>query len=500
MANTDPTSTNPEPAITARSRVSAMMQKAVLWSTLNFVATQIVGTVIFLIIAAQLPVHIFGVVALATIAADFIAMEGCYAAKDAIIQSSRYDRKSLNTAFTSFLLFVTLIAVALAASAPFVARAYDEPLLTTFMIAFGVMLIPTPWIAVMDALMLRDLRYRQVAERNIASTLVGGVAGIAVAFSPWFVWAILVQRLVSQMVQVALLYHYTRWAPGLALPLIAARDFMKRFFALWLVKTLVSTIGRVTALVFGMRYDLATVGLLRASNRIAEAVQGPVIAPLVDLWFPLMAHVRGDVAGEREVYNSIVRTATLVSLPIFAGLATTADDIATILLPQQYAGVGPILQAAAITFLLIPVLWFNNMALNAMGMNRLSLYYTLALVGTSLITLFASNGLSAPDVILIMAIPAAFMGIVGNVIVNKRLQQTNLAHYAGLMPPALAVAIMSAATIALHQGLEDWNPLARLSACATAGAAIYFGWLLAFHRQWFMDCAQLLIKRSAKPA
>jgi len=135
-----------------------------------------------------------------------------------------------------------------------------------------------------------------------------------------------------------------------------------------------------------------------------------------------------------------------------------------------------------------------------MGMNRLSLYYTLALVGTSLITLFASNGLSAPDVILIMAIPAAFMGIVGNVIVNKRLQQTNLAHYAGLMPPALAVAIMSAATIALHQGLEDWNPLARLSACATAGAAIYFGWLLAFHRQWFMDCAQLLIKRSAKPA
>mgnify|MGYP003406806548 FL=1 len=100
-----------------------MMQKAVLWSTLNFVATQIVGTVIFLIIAAQLPVHIFGVVALATIAADFIAMEGCYAAKDAIIQSSRYDRKSLNTAFTSFLLFVTLIAVALAASAPFVARA-----------------------------------------------------------------------------------------------------------------------------------------------------------------------------------------------------------------------------------------------------------------------------------------------------------------------------------------------------------------------------------------
>lgn len=500
MTETNSTQPMPDPAATPRSRVSAMMQKAVLWSTLNFLVTQVGGTIIFLVIAAQLPVSVFGFVALATIAADFVSMEGCYAAKDAIIQSSRFDRKSLNTAFTAFLVLVIAITIALAAAAPFVADVYGEPLISTFMMTFGLMLLPVPWIAVMDALMMRDLRYRQVAERSIAAMLIGGAVGIAVAFSPWFIWAILAQRLVSQVVQVGLLYRYTRWAPGLTLPWAATKDFLKRFFSLWAIKTLVITITRVTMLVFGIRYDVVTVGLLRANNRITEAVQGPVIAPLVDLWFPLMSQVRGDIDGEREVYNSIIRTATLVSLPIFAGLAITAQDVASLLLPQPYAGVAPILQASALTFLLIPVLWFNNMALNAMGMNKLSLGYTITLVVTSLLVLFATDGFSAPDVILLMSVPAAIVGISGNMILNRRLRQTNLSYYAGLLPPALATLAMAAVTLALQHQTQGWMPLVRFGVCVTAGATTYFGWLLAFHRRWFMDCVQLVIRRRAKPA
>ncbi len=189
MTETNAPKATPAPAATPRSRVSAMMQKAVLWSTLNFLVTQIGGTVIFLIIASQLPVHVFGIIALATIASDFISMEGCYAAKDAILQSSRFDKKALNTAFTAFLALVIAIAIALALASPFVADIYNEPFIATFMMTFGLMLLPVPWIAVMDALMLRDLRYRQVAERSAASMLIGGTVGIAVAFSPWFIWA-----------------------------------------------------------------------------------------------------------------------------------------------------------------------------------------------------------------------------------------------------------------------------------------------------------------------
>ncbi len=476
-----------------------MMSGAVMWSSFNFIFSQGAGTVIFLIIAAQLPVHVFGVIALATVAADFVSMEGRYAAKDAILQAGQFDTPTLNAAFVSFLALATLMAVALAALAPFVGSAYNEPLVATFMALFGLMLIPVPWISVMDALMMRDLRYREMAERNIVATLIGGSIGIAMAFSPWLIWALLAQRATTQVVQIILLHRLTHWTPGFSMKWDAARDFLKRFFSLWLVKTLVTTISRVTLIVFGLRYDVATMGLLRANNRITEAVQGPVISPLIDLWFPLMSKVRGDIDGEREVYNSIVRTATLVALPIFAGLAVTANDVIALLLPERYDGVAPILQASSITFLLIPVLWFNNVALNSMGMNKLSLAYTVALVASSLAVLFATHGLTPSHVILLMSAPAAIVGIAGNIVINKRLQQTNLVHYLGLLPPALATCAMTGVTLLVSYGMSDWGPLLRLSACVVAGCACYFGWLLAFHRRWFMDCVRLLINRRAKP-
>ena len=484
----------------ARTLVVGMMRKAVLWSALSFIFSNLSSIVIFLIIAAKVPPHVFGIIALSTIAADFVSMEGRYAAMDAIIQTGRFDKTSLRDAFTSFLGIVGVIAVGLIAFAPYESAAYNEPLLATFMPLFGLMLLPIPWIAVMDALMLRDLRYKQTTQRSVAATLVGGAIGIAMAFSPWLIWALFAQRLTALVVQTGLLYRFTRWLPGLSFRWATAIDFVRRFLALWLINTLVVSIGRVTLLVFGLRYDIVTVGLLRATNRITEAVQGPVIAPLQGVWFPLMAKVKGNLEGEREVYNSIVRTATVVALPAFAGLALVAPDLVSLILPAQYAGVTPILQASSITMLLIPILWFNNVAMTSMGLNRLSLGYTLTLVGLSFVALYLSDHRTPPEAILIMAIPAAVVGLTGNILLNRRLKQPNFTYYAGLMPAVLATSVMSGLIALSNFLLAGWDAFPRFAISGAVGAGAYAGWLLAVHRAWLMDCLQILRAQRSAPA
>jgi len=493
----------PEPTpetVAPGARVAGMMQRAMLWNLLNFAFSQGAGIVIFFMIAAQVPPHIFGVIALATLAADYVSLEGRNAAMDAILQVGRYDEKSLSSAFTCFLVITLVIAGGLWLAAPGVGAAVAEPLVTDFMPLFGLMMLPVPWLSVMDAIMMRDLRYKEATQRSIVGTLVGGAVGIGLAFSPWLLWALFGQRLVSLIVVTALEYKYTRWLPKLHFDRKSGFDFARRFFALWMISTLIQTISRATLLAFGLRYDVVTVGLLRATNRISEAVQGPIISPLTNLWFPLMSKVKGDIAGERHVYNSIVRTATFVALPTFAGLAIVADDVVALLLPQQYAGVAPILRATSITLLLIPVLWFNVVALSAMGMNRMSLAYTAILVASSLSTLVAFHDVSPPAALLIMSVPCVIVGIAGNVILNRRLQQTNLAHYGAMIPAVLATLAMSAATYALTASTSAWSVLPRLALCVTAGGATYFGWLFAFHRIWLKDRILLLRGREPVPS
>lgn len=484
-----PKAATPNPSGPGMPRI---MQRAMLWNLLNVVVQQGAGFVIFLIIAARVPPHIFGIIALASLAADFVSMEGRYAAMDAILQANRYDRRSLDSAFTAFLSVAIVLATVLWAAAPSIGAAFHDPMVATFVPLFGLMLIPIPWLAVMDALMMRDLRYRQVTERNIAATLISGAIGIGLAFTPWLVWALFAQRLASLIVVVALEYRFTRWLPKLHFDPAAGLDFIRRFLALWVVGTLVITINRATTLIFGIRYDLVTVGLLRATNRISESIQGPIISPLTGLWFPLMAKAKGNLDGEREIYNNILRTAAFVALPTFAGLAIVAGDIVSVILPTQYAGVTPILRATAVTLLLIPVLWYNNVAMTSMGMNKSSLVYTGVLVVSSLVTLLAFARVSPPAALLIMAVPCAIVGIVGNVLLNRRLRQTNLAHYSGLLPAILATAAMSAVTSLVADILAGWPAAPRLIGCVATGAIVYGGWLSLFHRAWLMDRIQLL--------
>lgn len=498
MTQPDLSTATPE-APSARSRVAGMMRKAVLWNTLNFIFAHGASIVIFLIIASRVPPHVFGVIALAALAADFVSMDGRYAAKDALLQARRFDDPYLNAAFTSFVGLAVVITIILVILTPYASAAYDEPLVATFMPLFGLMLLPVPWLAVMDALMLRDLRYKEVMQRNVAATLISGAIGIGLAFSPYLIWALFAQRLTSMLVQNVLLYHFTRWFPRLSFQWRVAIDFLRRFLALWAINTLVVFIGRITLLVFGFRYDITTVGLLRAANRITEAVQGPVVTPLMGLWFPLMSRVKGDLAAEREVYDSILRTASLISLPAFAGLAIVAPDLVSLALPPQYEGVTPILQATSLTMLLVPVLWFNNAAMTAMRMNKVSLAYTLVLVVSSVVALLLSQDASAAETILIMAIPAGIVGIAGNIILNRRLDQTNTTHYSGLLPAVLATIAMSAATIGASNLMGDWQALPRLLASAGVGISVYGAWLMTFHREWFMNCVHLLIDRRAQP-
>lgn len=484
---------------TSSHALAGAIRSGMLWNLVSFVAAQGSGFVIFIILARRLPPEIFGVVALASILAEAVGTDGRYACMDAVVQADRYDKKALNSAFFAFLAVAAAFAAVMGIGAPFASDFYDAPLIAQFMPVFGLMLLPVPWLAVMDALIMRELGFRQFTQRNIIGTIAGGVAGIAVAFSPWMIWALVVQRMAVLLVTAGFEFQYTRWTPTFEVSRERAWDFLRRFFPLWTIGFLSQAVTRVATLLFGVRYDAYMVGLLRAANRIGESIQGPLVSPMMGLWFPLMAKVRHDPVGERMVYNSILRTATFLALPAFTGLFVVAGDVVTVLLPHQYLGAAPVMRAVSLVMLTIPLAWFNAIAMTAVGMNKSSLIYTILNVAGAVATLFAVPSLDMSQTISLMAIPSALIGIAGNVYMNRRLGQSNLAHYAGLAPAVFASAAMGGSTWFLFQQMDTWTSLPRLCVLVTVGMLVYGGWLGLFHRSWVKERIALLRGRQIAP-
>jgi O-antigen/teichoic acid export membrane protein len=476
--------------------ISRALRSGILWSSVNAILSQASGFVIFLILARALPPELFGVVALSSVIADFLANEGRYAGMDAVIQAKGYDRKTLNSAFYGLLSVALPFAALLVAAAPLVADYQNAPLIRYFMPIFGLMLLATPWLSVMDALIMKDLGFKTFTQRNIVSTFAGGAAGIMLAFTPWAIWALVVQRVVSVLAVLLFEYRYTRWRPGFDADWHIARNILRRFLPLWSVAALSLSTQRAVVLIFGLRYDERTVGLFRAADRIGETMQGPLIGPLFSLWLPLMTKVRGDIAKEQEVYVAIIRTAAFVSLPAFTGLFVVSDDIVALLLPHAYYGVAPIIRSVAIISLMIPIAWFNPIAMNALNLNRASLKYSIAVAVTCITVLLCLPKISPQAAIIWMSAPALVYGIAGNLFLHKRLKLSHLSVYRGLAPAAIGSAFMGLATWWTRSEMLDWNIGFRLGLTILIGVIAYLGWLGTFHRQWTAERVKLLLGRS----
>ncbi|WP_371311208.1 oligosaccharide flippase family protein [Hyphomonas sp.] len=467
-----------------------------LWNLVGFIFFQGAGFFIFLIMAMRLPPEIFGIVALATVFGDIIAIDGRYACMDAVIQAGKFDKRGLNTSFAGFMLFTLLFTLSLVAVGFFIGHQPGYELLGTFFPVIGLLLLPVPWLAIMDALMMRDLEFKQLTQRSILSTFVGGIAGIAVAFSPWLVWALIVQRVVALLTAAIFEYQHTRWFPGSNIEWINVFPFLKRFFPLWIISSLNQIAPRATVIVFGVRYDTATVGLLRAANRIGETLQGPIVSPMMGLWFPLMSKARQNKAEEREIYTSIIRTAAFLALPAFAGMSIVAPDLVALFLPESYEGVGPLLQAISVVSLMIPIAWFNAIAMASLDMNRPSLTFTIVNVAICVGTLIALTNVSPAVAVVGMSAPSFFLSFIGNAIIHRRIELPAREHYLGLFPAVSATLIMVLTVYGFYTLAATWSPALRVALSVLIGAPVYLGWIFILHRRWLIERLDLVRNRN----
>ncbi len=114
-----------------------------------------------------------------------------------LIERKRLRQKNTELGVLWFVVRRAAVCGTVIAAAPLVADYQNAPLIRYFMPIFGLMLLATPWLSVMDALIMKDLGFKTFTQRNIVSTFAGGAAGIMLAFTPWAIWALVVQRVVS---------------------------------------------------------------------------------------------------------------------------------------------------------------------------------------------------------------------------------------------------------------------------------------------------------------
>ncbi len=312
------------------------------WSMISFGGNKLLVFVSTLVLARLLAPSDFGVVAAGLTFMAYLELTLDLGMSAAVIyQQERGHTRSVHVAFTMNAGICVLLAALNLLLAPATAAFFQVPdsadvfrVLSLYVLLRGVG-------ALQEALLTRDLMFRQKAASQLTRAVVRGGLGVALALAGFGVWALVWSFLAAEAAGTAVAWYYSGYRPRLLFDRAAARPLLK-FGAPVVALDLLAELGMNSDyLVIGHVIGASALGLYTMAYRLPELLISNVYWIFSSVAFPVLSSARaGDWSLFRSSMLRSLRLVTLFGFPVSVGLALVSRDAVTVLFSQKWAGAG----------------------------------------------------------------------------------------------------------------------------------------------------------------
>jgi len=429
--------------------------RGLTWTLIDTWGTQILGLIVFAILANLLVPDAFGLVTLAAVFVAFAQLLVDQGLGDALIQRQAVTRSQIDTAFwVAVLTGVLLTVVGFVLAGP-IATALRQPLLEQILQALSITFVMAAFTSIQIALLRREMRFKSLAIRKLAAVAGGGIVGVTMAFWGYGAWALVGQQLASAAISVVMLWTVSPWRPGVQ---VSLDDFRSLFsFGIQVVGgDILNFLSRnVDNLLIGVYLGLTPLGFYAVGYRILDTSQQLLVNFARRLAFPIFARLQDDVDRLRRAYTRFTAAISVVILPGYIGLALVAQEAIVVIFGEKWAASGPV---AAVLFLIGPVLTvqlFSGSLMNGVGHPEITFRIRLVTTVVNVVGFFVAVFFFRD----IVAVAAAFV-IRGYLVMPlvllwvRRYAHIGLRdQLGGLRSPLLATIVMAATVIAVKFAL-----------------------------------------------
>jgi PST family polysaccharide transporter len=409
----------------------------------------------------------------------------------ALIREHDPDRELESTVYWLSALMGVALAAAVWLLAWPISILYGQPSLFYVLLALAPILIVSSSLSVANARIVRSQRFDIFAIGDVGCAIIGAVVGLLTALHGFGIWSLVGQQLAFWAAKTMWVSWFAQFRPDLSLRLRAARPLL-RFSANNLATNIADFIGKnAPVLIVGGALGVGSVARYSMAYQLTRVAETAVSDPVNLAAFSAVAGARKRREASDFVLTAL-RILMLVLLPLFCGLALTADLLAPVVLGGKWIGTGPALAALAPGALLLCVYRFVTAVLLAKGRSGralkltfvtgaataggtfLGVHYgvTWAIVGFSigaallapiyLWSLARPMQLSIPSMLSTMRTSFAATAVMSCVVLLIRLQVRELSSVEQLILAVLSGALTFTAAALLLDGGAIRRDIARL--------------------------------------
>lgn len=339
---------------------------ALKWTYLAVAVTAGMQLVFTAIMGRLLTPDAFGLVAMAVVALNLGQHFAQLGVGQAIIQKSAVTTEEIRASFTSSTgLGLLFAALAYLVAEPIASLFGDRALIPVFR-AMGVTLLMTGVGITAESLLRRQLRFRELAYRDMLSYAIGYLGvGIGLAVADFGVWSLVAAAVTQSAIKSVVCY-------------ITVLHDVRPIFR-WRAYRPLYSFGTRTSVIqileyFGENLDVLAVGryataaLLGNYNRAFVLVNLPLrqlMTGLSKVLFPSFSQIQNDVPRLRRAYLSGAGAAAGLLVPLVSGIGVAANEIVQVILGPQWEPAITVLPLVAVAGALHVMTHFSGVACSA---------------------------------------------------------------------------------------------------------------------------------------
>jgi O-antigen/teichoic acid export membrane protein len=446
----------------------------IFWAFADKAGTGGLNFIVTIILARLLSPEDFGLIAMVMIFYEisYTFVESGFT--EALVREKEISEADKSTTFIFNIAAALTLYALLFFSAPWIARYFDQDILTMIIRIMGLNLIIESFAIIQGAVLLQRIDFRTLALTRLMAIVISSIFAIPLALHDFGVWSIVVKYGVSSLVSTIFLITLARWKPVTTFK----RESFNRLFGFGSKIFFRALIDKfylhVYNLIIGKYFAASTLGFYSQAAQIKNTVLLTTFQTVHRVTYPVLAKLQDDPVRLKAGYRIVLRMNSFVIFPMMIMMVVLAKPFIITLIGLKWLPALPFLQLLCLASLFHHFTQININILLVKGRPDLSL--KLEIIQKVVITIAIVTGIQFGIYGLVISqIICAYLGVMLYSWYSKRILDYGLPEQLYDVLISLLFAAIMGGVIFLTGRLFSYNALLQLATGIPLALVLYVG-------------------------
>lgn len=338
-----------------------------IWKVIEAFSSKGITMIVSIILARILMPEDYGIIALTTIFLNLsdILIDGGFSTT--LIRKKEVDDCDYSCALTVSLSMAAFLYLIFFIISPFVADYYQEPMFSPVLRVLGLTVFIQAFSATRTAVVNRNMQFKFLCYCNIIASILSGICGIVAAYSGAGVWAIVIQRLMYNILITVLLFIKVKFKIKWQVRLDRLKEIIRFSIGVVSASLLYFVANNMYSAVIGKRYSVTDLGYYSKGNQLPEQLSLYTFSAVSGVLLPTISSCQDDLDRVKHIIRKVTAFTTYILFPLMVGMMLTSEELIVLLLTEKWRAAAPVMIGCCIYYIGMPFTLMNSQVYYALG-------------------------------------------------------------------------------------------------------------------------------------